>query len=225
MSTTLASLSYETTNNHLITIIGNVGAGKTTLTELLAQELPALKVDADSIFAENPYFQRFVRNKKKWGFHTELWFLAKRAEILHQNLPHLASQHVVIDSGLLMGYAYAYNGYCQGYMNEVEWQIYTTFFNQVTTTMAATTTIINLTASTDALMQRIQARGRDYELAMYDDTYLNELDRSIENLKQVLSQGGVRIIDVDVEATDIRQKNSLNVLKQHFGSKTYQAVL
>jgi deoxyadenosine/deoxycytidine kinase len=210
-------------NNHkIITIVGNVGAGKSTLLELLGIKLGAFEVAADELFKINPIFPSFVTDMKRWALPNELWFLFERVKMIKENMVYLASQDLVIDSGLLMMYVYAYNGYQQGYFTDEQWQTFADTYELLTKDMAKCDVVVNLKASVPFLLGRITKRGREYEIKNYTEKYVSDLDMSLKALEVKLKNEGTRIIDFDIEKMDFMKESDLMwLVEQIKGGEAY----
>src|SRR3989344_2862847 len=99
----------------LITIIGNIGVGKSTLTGALEREMPAQRVPADSLFKINPFFPLTLNDRARWSLTSDLWFLYERVKAEREIPGFLKTAHVVVDSGLPMSWVYARSRVGSGY--------------------------------------------------------------------------------------------------------------
>jgi len=207
------------TKHPIITIIGNVGSGKSTLTDLLAKGLKAHQVDADSLFKINPFFSDFVKDMQRWALPTELWFLHQRVKIMQQLGDMAQYKPVVIDSGLLMGFAYAYNGFLHHYLSRREWELYLAFYEQIMADqLCMGDIVVYLKTKTPVLLERIKQRGREFEIKEYNDKYLSELGRSLDFLETKLRQQNIRIIEIDEEREDFIKTDNLKSLVSKISS-------
>ena len=146
----------------VITVIGNIGSGKTTLTKRLAKTLKAKEIQADSLYLKNPFFPLAIKDRKRWSLASDLWFLNERVKIMENNL--LSKQKLVIDSGLPMSWVYAHSRTKSGFYTEEEAKIYDSLNRILTSTLKPENIIVKLEADIDFLFQRIQTRGRNFEL-------------------------------------------------------------
>lgn len=166
----------------IITIVGNVGAGKTTALPLVAEALNADFVKADEVFQkENPFREQFLKDLHRWAFASELWLVHRRVTLIKEAIAKSNSETIVIDSGLLMSWAYAKSDFLTGKMTTEEWD----FFNKLFTLwskFAFKTTLLYFTAPYGVLLKRIKKRGRDYEVALYQRTYLEQIDLGLKDL-------------------------------------------
>lgn len=167
---------------HIITIIGNIGAGKTTTLPFVANALDADIIEADDLFQTvNPFRERFLTDIVRWGFTNELWMAHKRVALIRSAIEQSNKENIVIDSGLIMSWVYTKSHFITGKMSPDEW----TFFNELFTQWSRfsfKSTLLYLTAPVDVLLKRIQQRGRDYELEMYTEDYLSQIDLGLTDL-------------------------------------------
>lgn len=145
---------------HFIAIAGNIGAGKSTLTRMLATHFgwqPFYEANAD-----NPYLPDFYADMPRWSFHSQVFFLSKRLEH-HRQLVDFAG-HVVQDRTVYEdAEVFAQNLYLQGKMPERDYRTYRRLYESISAFLPAPTLVIYLQATVDTLMALIKGRGRDYE--------------------------------------------------------------
>ena len=162
------------TNDHLfIAIAGNIGAGKSTLTGLLAQEFgwePFYEANA-----ENPYLSDFYEDMQRWSFHSQVFFLGKRLEHHRQLLDHPGS---VIQDRTVYEDAeiFARNLHQQGSMTDRDYDAYRRLYQAIASFLPPPNLIIYLEASVEALLKHITKRGRDFERNI-DPAYLEQLNK------------------------------------------------
>lgn len=155
-----------------IIVSGNIGCGKSSLTDLLSKRLgwtPYYEV-----VENNPYLEDFYKDMKKWSFHLQIFFLSKRF-IHHQEiLKNPAS--VVQDRSIYEDVEiFAKNLNEQGYMENRDYENYRELFKVMTQFLTPPDLIVYLQASVSTLLQRISLRGRDYEKTISEE-YLNQLN-------------------------------------------------
>lgn len=185
-----------------IVIIGNVGAGKSTLTDLLVERLPAKQVPADSLFKTNPFFPLAVSDRSRWSLTSDLWFLYERVKLARQTAKILEKQHVVVDSGLPMSFVYSHSRIGSGYFTADEWNFYKAIYDELTSTIAPPELVIYLKASMNSLEKRIKKRGREYELKFFTREYLAALEESLEVLIDELYRRQIRVMEINGEKGD-----------------------
>ncbi len=154
-----------------IVIEGVIGAGKTSLAQLLAEKFNGQLVLEE--FEENPFLGRFYENPKRWGFHTQLSFLASRFQ--QQRTVHDRSlfHHVVVSDYLFeKDRIFAHLN-----LKNEELQLYETLFRQMEISTPRPDLVVYLQSSTDRLMQNIKKRERSFEKQM-SRKYIDELNEA-----------------------------------------------
>jgi deoxyadenosine/deoxycytidine kinase len=184
-----------------ITLIGNVGSGKSTLTRILARHLPAYELPAD-LFDVNPFFPLAVADRVRWSLTSDLWFLRRRFLVAKTIPYHLKKYHVVVDSGIPMSFAYAHSRRGSGYYTDDEWQLYKELYSAFFDDFLLPDVVFYLLAPVPFLLERIKKRGRKFELRTYTPEYLRRLTRSLGVVVKQLKEHNVRVIPLDVVKTD-----------------------
>lgn len=160
-------------SHQFIGIAGNIGAGKSTLTGMLAEQFnwqPFYEANA-----ENPYLADFYDDMKRWSFHSQTFFLGKRLEHHRLLIDHPGS--VVQDRTVYEdAEIFARNLYQQGNMNERDYDAYRRLYQAVASFLPAPDLMIYLEADVDTLMSHIRRRGREFELNISLD-YLKQLNQ------------------------------------------------
>jgi deoxyadenosine/deoxycytidine kinase len=161
---------------HFIAIAGNIGAGKSTLTGMLADAFgwePFYEANA-----ENPYLADFYTDMKRWSFHSQVFFLGKRLEHHHLLLEHPGSavqDRTVYEDAEI----FACNLYEQGNMSERDYDAYRRLYEAVSAFLPPPSLIIYLEASVEKLQSHIHRRGREFERNISPE-YLARLNRLYE---------------------------------------------
>lgn len=176
-----------------IAIAGNIGSGKTTLTEMLAKRYgwkPRYEVVSD-----NPYLDDYYKDIKRWSFPMEVFFLKERfkdaLEIDH------SSDTIIQDRTIFEGvYVFAANNQEQGNMTPIDYETYLELFEHMVNQIKLPDLMIYLRASVPHLVQNIQRRGRDCEQAIQLE-YLKGLNKRYEEFIFEKYKGRVLVIDVD----------------------------
>lgn len=167
---------------HIITIVGNIGSGKTTALPFVAKALSGDIIAADDLFqTQNPFRDYYLQSIPRWGFTNELWMTHKRVKLIETAISQSKKDYVVIDSGLIMSWVYTKGHALNGTITPEEWNFFNELFTQWSS-FALKTTLLYLTAPTDVLWKRIKKRGRDYEQTMYKPTHLEELEIGLQDL-------------------------------------------
>lgn len=160
------------TKTNFVAIAGNIGVGKSTLTEKLASHFgwtPFYEAVDD-----NPYLADFYQNMKRWGFHSQVYFLSRR---LHHHKDLLAHpNHVIQDRSVYEdAEVFARNLYEQGNMTDRDYASYRELYEVMTELLAPPDLLIYLKADVATLTKRISKRGRDYERSIAP-AYLEDLN-------------------------------------------------
>jgi len=176
-----------------IATAGNIGSGKTTLTELLAKHYnwkPHYE-DVD----DNPYLHDFYDDMQRWSFNLQIYFLNNRFK---QILNIRQSDNTVIQDRTIYEDAciFAPNLHAMGLMPTRDYDTYVSMFELISSLIQPPDLIIYLRASVPTLVNQIQKRGRKYENAIRLD-YLQRLNERYEAWISTYKLGKVLIIDVD----------------------------
>ena len=176
-----------------IAIAGNIGAGKTTLTKMLAKYY-GWEPRFESV-SFNPYLEDYYTDIKRWSFCLETYFLKERFKDL---MAVLQSQHTIIqDRSIFEGvYVFVRNNYERGDLEERDFDTYMELFGHMKRLMRLPELMIYLRKSVPTLIRQIQKRGRDYEQGMQLD-YLKDLNDRYEDFIYHQYEGRVLVIDSD----------------------------
>jgi len=182
-----SNLSYN-----YIGIAGNIGAGKTTLTEILSEELnweaSYEKVD------DNPFIDDFYDDMKKWAFHLQVYFLNKRYQSMLEILG--SNKNVVLDRTIAEdAHIFASNLHDMNLLSSREFRTYIHLFRLIISQLPQPSLTIYLRGSVDMLVKHIQERGRTYEENI-SINYLRRLNKKYENWIASLPKESVYTIDI-----------------------------
>jgi deoxyadenosine/deoxycytidine kinase len=161
---------------HFVLVSGNIGAGKTSLTERLGERLDW--VTGYESVADNPYLGDFYRDMRAWAFHLQIFFLGHRAE------QHLAMarepRSAIIDRSIFEdAEIFARASLELGNVTERDFNTYRTVYDLIVGALPAPDLLLYLKAPADILLERIRARGRDIESGITLE-YLQLLERYYE---------------------------------------------
>ncbi len=144
----------------LILVAGNIGSGKTSLTERIGARL-GWRTAYESV-TDNPYLPDFYRDMRAWSFHLQIYFLGHRAQqhLDMWNDPRSA----IIDRSIYEDAAiFARALHHLGNLNERDYQTYRKVFDLVIRTLPPPSLLIYLKAPVEVLIERIRQRGREIE--------------------------------------------------------------
>jgi deoxyadenosine/deoxycytidine kinase len=157
----------------LIFLAGNIGAGKTSLTERIGERL-GWRTAYESV-ADNPYLPDFYEDMLSWSFHLQIYFLGHRAE-QHLQLANLKESAILDRSIYEDAHIFARALHHLGNLNERDYHAYLRLFHLVVDRLPKPDLLIHLHAPVPVLMERIRRRARDIETGITED-YLSLLDR------------------------------------------------
>ncbi len=176
-----------------IAIAGNIGAGKTTLTKMLAKYY-GWEPRFESV-SFNPYLEDYYGDIKRWAFCLETYFLKERFKDMMA--VQRASHTIVQDRSIFEGvYVFVRNNYERGDLSERDFTTFMELFDLMKSQMKMPDMMIYLRKSVPALIAQIQKRGRDYEQTMQID-YLKDLNEKYEDFIFHKYEGRVLVIDSD----------------------------
>jgi deoxyadenosine/deoxycytidine kinase len=156
----------------LIVVAGNIGAGKTSLTERIGTRLGW--VTAYESVSDNPYLPDFYADMRSWSFHLQIFFLGHRAE-QYLELAR-TSQSAILDRSIYEdAYIFARALHHLGNISERDYHAYLRVFNLLVSTLPPPNLLVYLKAPVSVLMDRILQRGRNIESGITED-YLALLD-------------------------------------------------
>jgi deoxyadenosine/deoxycytidine kinase len=176
-----------------IAIAGNIGAGKTTLTELLSKHYGWMP-EYESV-ENNPYLSDFYEDMHRWSFNLQIYFLNSR----FQQLVKLrnGSQTVIQDRTIYEdAYIFAPNLHQMGLMSTRDFDNYQSLFKTMSSMIAPPDLMIYLQASIPSLVENIQNRAREYEENIRLD-YLRKLNQYYDTWIDSYKVGKLLIINID----------------------------
>ena len=176
-----------------IAIAGNIGAGKTTLTKMLAKYY-GWEPRFESV-SFNPYLEDYYADIKRWAFCLETYFLKERFKdmLVLQKAGHTIVQDRSIFEGV---YVFVRNNYERGDLSQRDFETFMELFDLMKSQMKMPDMMIYLRKSVPALVAQIQKRGREYEQQMEID-YLKDLNDKYEDFIFHHYEGRVLVIESD----------------------------
>lgn len=179
-----------------IAIAGNIGAGKTSLTELLAKHYNWEPHYEDVI--DNPYLDDFYNHMERWSFNLQVYFLKSRFE---QLLSFRENNKTVIQDRTIYedAHIFAPNLNAMGLMNQRDFNNYKGIFELMESLIQGPDILIYLRSSIPNLVNKIHKRGREYESSISVD-YLSRLNERYE--AWISSYDASKLIIIDVDSLD-----------------------
>ena len=176
-----------------IAIAGNIGAGKTTLTKLLAKHYKWEAQLEDVV--DNPYLDDFYNQMERWSFNLQVYFLNSRfrqvIQIRESGKNIIQDRTIYEDANI-----FAPNLHAMGLMTNRDFKNYSSLFSLMESTVQPPDLLIYLRSSIPNLVNQIHKRGREYENSISID-YLSRLNERYEAWIHKFQKGRLLIINVD----------------------------
>jgi len=176
-----------------VAIAGNIGAGKTTLTKLLAKHYK-WSPHYESV-DENPYLDDFYSEMERWSFNLQIYFLNSRfrqiLELREKKKDIIQDRTIYEDAHI-----FAPNLHAMGLMTNRDYSNYSSLFELMENLVTPPDLLIYLRADIQTLVGQIHKRGRDYENTISID-YLSRLNERYEAWISKYDKGKLLIIDVN----------------------------
>jgi len=176
-----------------IAVTGNIGAGKTTLTTMLAKHYGwnAQFEDVD----HNPYLDDFYQDMSKWSFALQMYFLGSRfrqVKEIRESGKNIIQDRTIYEDA----YIFAENLNEMNLLSDRDYSNYTSLFNLMKSFVSAPDLLIYLKADISTLTKQIAKRGREYEAGISID-YLMRLNKKYEAWIDSYKEGKLLVIDVN----------------------------
>jgi len=181
-------------STNFIAVAGNMGVGKTTLTQHLED-----RFGWNTFFEpqeRNPYLEDFYKDMQRWAYHSQIFFLTQRFK---DHLTIQESSRLCIQDRTIYEDAeiFAHNLYLRQLMPERDYLSYVNLYDGMMRSLKHPALVIYLKASIWTLISRIRKRGRSYERDI-DREYLAQLNIGYENwIKKISDSWNVLVIDTD----------------------------
>ena len=183
-----------------IALAGNIGAGKSSLTQLLSDAFgwePFYEAAA-----ENPYLADFYTDMRRWSFHSQVFYLGKRLEHHRQLVDHPGS--VVQDRTVYEdAEIFARNLYEQEEMSGRDYDAYRRLYRAVSSFLPPPDLIVYLRGSVETLVERIRGRGNEYERGITPE-YLAQLNRLYE--AWISEWTACPVVTIEIDTMDVIHK-------------------
>ena len=193
-----------------IAVAGNIGAGKTTLTELLSKHYKWIPQFED--VEQNPYLMDFYEDMPRWSFNLQIYFLNSRLnhllEIQHGTETVIQDRTIYEDAHI-----FAPNLHEMGLMSKRDFDNYYYFFKTLESMVKPPDLLIYLKASVPTLVGQIQKRGREYEENIRLD-YLKKLNELYRKWIEGYKESPLLIIDVDKNNFSEREEDLGEVISK-----------
>jgi deoxyadenosine/deoxycytidine kinase len=179
--------------HHFITVEGNIGAGKTTLTHLLAKHFNARIVLEE--FADNPFLPKFYENPQQYAFPLELFFMAER----YKQLKEMIHTNDLFQSVTISDYLFTKCLlFAKVNLPNEEFRLYQKLFDIIHQQIPFPDILIYLHAPVQKLQENIKKRNRTYEQQIPDE-YLLNLQETYTNY---IKQHNIKTIFIDASNAD-----------------------
>ena len=198
----------------IIVVAGNIGAGKTALTERIGSRL-GWRADFESV-ADNPYLPDFYTDMRAWAFHLQVYFLGHRAG---QYLDAASDpRSVILDRSIFEDFhIFARALYQMGNVAERDYLTYRRLFDLVVATLPPPNLLIYLRAPVPTLMARIRRRARDMETGISAE-YLSTLESYYDEWLSAFDQCPVLTIHTD-NLDYVHQPQALDLVVERIQDK------
>ena len=176
-----------------IAIAGNIGAGKTTLTKLLAKHY-TWEVQLEDV-VDNPYLDDFYNQMERWSFNLQVYFLNSRfrqVSQIRENGKDIIQDRTIYEDA----HIFAPNLHAMGLMTNRDFENYKSLFDLMESFVQGPDLLIYLRSTISNLVTQIHKRGRNYENSISID-YLSRLNERYEAWISKYDKGNLLIIDVD----------------------------
>lgn len=178
---------------HLVLVAGNIGSGKTSLTERIGSRL-GWRTAFESV-SDNPYLPDFYQEMAKWSFHLQVFFLGHRAE-QHLEMADDPRSAIIDRSIYEDAFIFARALHDMGNISERDFHTYQKIYQMIVRTLPAPALLVYLNAPVEILVERIKRRGRSIESGISPD-YLKRLENYYEEWLQSFDLCPVLTIKTD----------------------------
>tara|TARA_B100000029_G_scaffold252325_1_gene249255 strand:+ start:259 stop:888 length:630 start_codon:yes stop_codon:yes gene_type:complete len=200
--------------NPFIGVAGNIGVGKTTFTEVVAEKFKWKPIYESVI--DNPYLDDFYSDMDRWSFNLQIYFLNHRfsnqLKLESGEFGFIQDRTIYEDKEI-----FARNLYKLGFMSGRDWKSYSNLFINMVQFLKKPDLIVYLRAETDTLISRIKKRNRDFEREI-DVEYLHALNIAYD--KWINNINDINVLKVETDSFNIfKDKDYLNKIYNMIRSK------
>jgi len=202
-----------------ISIEGNIGAGKTTLAKMIAEDFNGRLILEQ--FEENSFLPKFYKDPGKYSLPLELTFLAER---YYQLKNDLAKQDLFSNFNISDYYFYKCYVFARHNLDRDMFRLFSNFFSILNANLPSPDLILYLYSNTDRLLDNIKKRGRSYEQDILPG-YLNSIQNGY--LEMFRATKDLRIIILDIQDMDFVKNRGdymtiINILKKQYSPGLYK---
>lgn len=184
-------MSQPNFQHHYLVIEGNIGAGKTTLSNMLSKEFGTKLILEE--FSDNPFLPLFYDNPERYAFSVELFFMMERHKQLQQHL----TQTSLFEPGTIADYFFLKTLlFAQINLKDDEWRLFQRLFHSLNAGIPRPDLLVYLHRSPEDLRRNIVHRGRDYEQSI-SLRYLETIQRGYLEYFKTVTDHPILIIDVE----------------------------
>jgi deoxyadenosine/deoxycytidine kinase len=201
-------------SKRLVVVAGNIGAGKTSLTERIGARL-GWRTDFESV-ADNPYLPDFYADMRAWSFHLQIYFLGHRAD---QYLDAARdARSTILDRSIYEdAYIFARALHHMGNLAERDYLAYRKLFELVVSSLPSPNLLVYLKCPVEVLMERIHRRARNMETGISAD-YLSLLDTFYDEWLRSYDLSPVLTIRTD-DLDYVHQPQALEIVVERIQEK------
>ncbi|MFV0484257.1 MAG: deoxynucleoside kinase [Bacteroidales bacterium] len=188
-----------------ISVAGNIGSGKTTLTRLLCEEFGWKPYYEDITI--NPYLADFYNDTLRWSFNIQIYFLNKRLANIRDVMDTTDTKLSVMDKSIYEDaevFAKLLNN--MGVLGDRDFDTYTNLYNQICDFIAPPQLLIYLKGSLPTLKNQIRNRDVDFEVENINDEYLEQLNLYYDKWAETYNKS--KIVSINLDEYDIINRPS-----------------
>jgi deoxyadenosine/deoxycytidine kinase len=184
--------------HQFIAIEGNIGAGKTTLCNMLEKDFGAKKILEQ--FTDNPFLPHFYKNPERYAFQVELFFMTER----HKQLQEYLSQRSLFQEFTISDYFFIKTLlFAKNNLIDEEYRLFKRLFDVLNNTFRKPDLLVYLHRPVEDLMKNIENRGREYEKDIKPEYLLSLQNAYFDYFRTVTD---IPVLIIDIEGTNFWKK-------------------